>query len=102
MESIMPKEDKKSQDAAVVENAEAPDLSLGAAPQEPRQEGGADPSSAAPDGAVAQGMVMVVVPTAYKLLTDDRSLVDYCSGTYPMLKEHADHWWSSVNGVKPV
>lgn len=49
--------------------------------------------------AAVDGRVIVQVPKRFKL-NDGKVVHDYSAGTYPMLKEHAEHPYSKANGVK--
>jgi len=55
----------------------------------------------APDDELTDGKTRVDVPTAFILTMDDHKKFVYPVGTYPMLCEHAEHWFSVAMGVKP-
>ncbi len=46
-----------------------------------------------------EDFVTVTVPRAFKLTLDHATVKQYNAGIQPMLKAHADHWWSKANGV---
>lgn len=43
--------------------------------------------------------ITVLVPKAFRLTLPNYTVKEYKAGLQPMLKEHADHWWSKAQGV---
>jgi len=64
-------------------------------------DGAATVHAAHPDDELTDGKTRVDVPTAFILTMDDHKKFVYPVGTYPMLCEHAEHWFSVAMGVKP-
>lgn len=59
------------------------------------------PAPKAKRAALAEDMVSVTVPRAFKLTRDDGSLVEYAEGIYDMPKKDAEHFYAKANGVEP-
>lgn len=68
-------------------------------------EGQYSPQDGSDDGSgepLTDGRVMVNVPTAFKLTTDDHRVHEYPSGRMPMLSDHADHPYAKAHGVTKI
>ncbi len=81
---------------------ETPEVAQAPAVAEPVVEPDSEPTpevAQASEASVDGVYVTVTVPKPFKLRTSHDRIVDYVAGTYEMLVEDAEHWFSKAQGV---